>query len=187
MALPARKLEIERTYTVEEFELLPEFDECYELVDGKLIKKAMPGGRHSLIIDRIRNVLKTYDPQQKLGYSLQEASVRIGKRSAPIPDMSYWKAERNVVPSDTASPLPDLAVEVLSPSDVQSLQSAMIKVYRLLMAGVPVVWVVDPKERNVTVYHAVQAEPMQTLSVEQELDGEDIIPGFKLSVAALFE
>ncbi len=189
MVLPARKADFRQFYTVEEFEALPEFGDRYELVDGRLVKRTMPGYRHSLIIDVIRDAMKAHDPQKKLGFSLQEASVRIGPRSAPTPDISYWKASRNVQPTDSAAPLPDLAVEVLSPSDVQSnvaLQSAMVKVYRLLTAGVPVVWVVNPKESTVKVYHVGQAEPTKTLGQEDQLDGGEVIPGFSLAVKTLF-
>lgn len=190
MVLAAKKKEaLQRLYTVEEFEQLPEFAERYELINGRLIKRHTPGYRHGLIIDVIRDAIKAHDPERQLGHSLQEISVRIGPRSAPTPDMSYWKASRQVEITDGAAPLPDLAVEVLSPSDVQSetaLRSAMVKVYRLITAGVPLVWVVNPKEKTVEVYHTGQAEPV-TLSIDDQLDGEDVIPGFSLPIATLFE
>jgi Uma2 family endonuclease len=181
---------IDREYTVEEFEQLPEFGERYDLIDGKLVKKPMPAGEHGQIIDIIRDEIKSFDPKKKLGYSLQEVSVRLGPRNAPIPDISYWKAERNVKPSKSAMPLPDLAVEVLSPSDVASLtalKSALVKVRKLIQANVPIVWVVNPKEKTVEVYHAGQLQPIEVLGEGQELDGENVIPGFKLAVKNLFE
>ncbi len=190
MVLRASKRDLEQLYTVEEFERLPEFGDRYELVDGRLVKKPMPGYRHGLIIDIIRDAIKEYDSQRKFGHSIQEVSVRIGPRSAPTPDMSYWKAGRNIQITDGAAPLPDLAVEVLSPSDLQSkaaLQSAMVKVYRLLTAGVGIVWVVNPKEEIVTIYQAGQAEPIKKLGLEETLDGGDVIPGFAIGVKRLFE
>ncbi len=189
MALVAKKNDLKRFYTVEEFEQLSEFGDRYELVDGRLVKRLMAGHEHSLIIDIIRDAIKANDPEKKLGYSLQESSVKIGPRSAPIPDISYWKAERNVQRNKSAAPLPDLAVEILSPGDLQSrvaLQSAMVKVYRLLTAGVPLVWVVNPQEKTVKVYRPGQPEPVETLGIDDELDGEDTIPGFRLAVAKLF-
>lgn len=181
--VPSHKL------TVEEYEQLPEFGERYDLVDGELIKRPMPGYKHGEIIDTLRDAIKAYDPEKKLGHSLQEISVRIGPRSAPTPDISYWKASRGVQSSDGAAPLPDLAVEVLSPSDLQSptaLRSAMVKVYRLLTAGVPVVWVINPKEKTVKVYQVGQPEPAQILDIDGELDGGEVIPGFKIELVKLF-
>src|SRR5436305_1612447 len=125
-----RAHEMERLYTVEEFEQLAEFGDRYDLIDGRLVKRPVPGGKHSFIIDNIRDALKAFDPKRKLGFSLQEASVRLGPGNAPTPDMSFWKAERGVEISDSAMPLPDLAVEVHSPSDLKGkvkLAGAMVK------------------------------------------------------------
>jgi Uma2 family endonuclease len=66
----------------------------------------------------------------------------------------------------------------------------MLKVEKLLEGGVSIVWVVYPNRQQVEVYHAgqaYQAGPVQTLGLADSLDGEDVIPGFKLTVAALFE
>ncbi len=194
MALPARtvaKIDKESFYTVEEFEQLPEFGERYDLVEGKLVKRPMPGGEHGYIADLIRDAIKLYDPQKKFGYSLQEVSVRLGPRSAPTPDISYWKAERKVKPIKEAMPMPDLAIEIHSPGDTVSpsaLQSAMLKVHRLVSAGVPIVWAVNSALKTVEIYHAGQPDhPAFTLSSDDELDGEDVIPGFKLKVDELFD
>jgi Uma2 family endonuclease len=193
MALRAQSFDLNRAYTVEEFELLPEFGNRYDLLDGRLVKRPVPGGEHSYIIDIIRDAIKFFDPKHQLGYSLQETSVRLGPKNAPTPDISYWKAERQVKITAKAGPRPDLAVEVHSPSDLQSagaLASAMLKVEKLIEGGVPIVWVVYPNRRTVEVYHAgrpYQSGPAHILSLADSLDGEDVIPGFKLAVAALFE
>jgi Uma2 family endonuclease len=116
MALRAQNYDLNRAYTVEEFELLPEFGDRYDLLDGRLVKRPVPGGEHSYIIDIIRDAIKFFDPKRQLGYSLQETSVRLGPQNAPTPDISYWKAERNIKITAKAGPRPDLAVEVHSPS-----------------------------------------------------------------------
>ncbi len=51
MALQARKLDFERSYTVDEFERLPQFGDRYELLDGRLVIRPVPGGEHSYIIN----------------------------------------------------------------------------------------------------------------------------------------
>lgn len=191
MALPARAVPDVRLYTVEEFEQLPEFGERYDLYDGRLVKRPMPAGEHGFVADILRDAIKAFDPKRKLGYSLQEVSVRLGPRNAPTPDISYWKAKRNVKPGKQAMPLPDLAVEILSPGNTVSpsaLRSAMIKVYKLVNANVPIVWVINPDRKTVEVYHAGQADqPVDILDVDGKLSGEDVIPGFELAVKVLFE
>lgn len=189
-AMRARNPELEKTYTVEKFEQLPEFSDRYNLLDGRLVKETVAGGEHSLIIDIIRDALKAYDPKKKLGFSLQESSVKVSSNSAPLPDISYWKAERGVQVVKGAMPLPDLAVEVHSPGDLKSrssLQSAMVKVEKVVMAGVPVVWVINPETKTVEVYHGGNFVPVQSLNIEDELTGENVIPGFTLPVRSLFE
>ena len=181
------------TLTVKEFEKLPEFGDRYELIDGRLVKESVPGGEHSYIIDLIRDAIKFFDPERRLGYSLQETSVRVGPESAPTPDISYWKAGRQVKITKQAMPLPDLAVEIHSPGDLQSnsaLRKAMLKVKKLLDAGVTLVWAIYPDQQTVEVYQADQgyaAGPVETLGVGDELSGGDVIPGFRLPVKDLFE
>jgi Uma2 family endonuclease len=66
----------------------------------------------------------------------------------------------------------------------------MLKVEKLLKGGVSIVWVVYPNRRTVEIYHAgraYQSGPVQTLGLADSLEGEAVIPGFKLAVAALFE
>lgn len=193
MALRAQDINFERSYTVDEFENLPEFSDRYDLLDGKLVKKAVPGVEHSAIIDIIRDAMKSYDPSRRYGFSLQETSVRLGPKNAPTPDISYWKAERRVKITPKAGPRPDLAVEIHSPGDLQSagaLAGAMVKVEKLVEAGVSIVWVIYPDRQKVEIYHAGRpfgAGPVQTLGPDDNLDGEEIIPGFRLAIATLFE
>ena len=78
---------------------------------------------------------------------------------------------------------PLLAVEILSPSDKQ--EEILDKVGEYLAAGVGLVWVVEPRFRTVTVYRH-DAEP-ELFNVRQELSAEPHLPGFRVSVAAIFE
>ena len=77
---------------------------------------------------------------------------------------------------------PDLAVEVLSPSN--RLRDVREKVADLLAAGTRLVWVVDPRRKKVTAYRALLAP--RALEEADRLDGEDVVPGFSLPVSALF-
>jgi Uma2 family endonuclease len=77
---------------------------------------------------------------------------------------------------------PDLAVEVLSPSN--RWRDVREKVADLLAAGTRLVWVIDPPRRKVTVYRALLAP--HVLGPTDILDGEDVVPGFSLPVSALF-
>jgi Uma2 family endonuclease len=77
---------------------------------------------------------------------------------------------------------PDLAVEVLSPSD--RMAEAPSKVTMYLQAGVQLVWLLDPETRTISIFRP-DAAP-RTLYENDTLDGGDVLPGFSVSVAELF-
>lgn len=77
---------------------------------------------------------------------------------------------------------PDLAVEVLSPTD--RLSEALAKVAMYLEAGVSLVWLIDPRKRTATVFR--QNELPETMGEDDALDGEEVLPGFTLPLAVLF-
>ncbi len=101
------------------------------------------------------------------------------------PDLAFVRADR-LRPEDLDSGyydiIPDLVVEVLSPSN----RSADIadKVERYQRAGVQLIWVVDPRRRSVAV-HTLGQEPT-TLSDIDELDGGAVLPGFRIAVWDIF-
>jgi Uma2 family endonuclease len=86
--------------------------------------------------------------------------------------------------------IPDLVVEVHSPRDLASrarYDEAQLKIRLYQIAGVKIVWAINPASRTVEVYHPGQLEPVAVLGVNNKLDGEDVIPGFELQISALFE
>lgn len=102
------------------------------------------------------------------------------------PDLSYVAAGRLDAPgiSQVFPELaPDLAVEVVSPSD--SPQRVLEKVGEYLEAGVRLVWVIDPQNRRAVIHHALSsAEQIDTHGV---LDGGDVLPGFRCPLAELID
>jgi Uma2 family endonuclease len=190
MALPARPSDFERIYTSDEFETLPEFDARYELLDGRLVEKPMPGIEHGLIADIIRDALRDFDRDRKLGLMLQEVSTRLDQKDTPLPDLSFWKAGR--VPNRTpgAGPKPDLAIEILSPRDIASKKrrdNVQAKIRKYQASGVSIVWVINPRRKTVEVYHPDRPEPVEILDQSGTLTAGDVIPGFSLEVSKLFE
>ncbi len=100
------------------------------------------------------------------------------------PDLSFVAAGR--LPNrvrDILRLAPDLAIEVVSPSDM--LFEVEEKVLEYLAMGVRLVWVVRPVVQAVDVYRP-GPHKLDTLLIDDELDGEDVIPGFKLKVSAIF-
>ncbi|MEO5959270.1 MAG: Uma2 family endonuclease, partial [Opitutaceae bacterium] len=77
---------------------------------------------------------------------------------------------------------PDLVVEVLSPSDTAERMHEKLALY--FAHGARLAWVINPAERNALVYRSPEAEGL--LRVTDALDGDDVLPGFRLPLAELF-
>ncbi len=101
------------------------------------------------------------------------------------PDVSYTREDW--LPPESARGrflrlAPDLAVEVLSPTDTAAEIAEKVSLY--LEAGTRLVWVVDPRRRTVAVHTPDRVA--RTLVVGDTLDGGDVLPGFVLPLAELF-
>jgi Uma2 family endonuclease len=191
MVLRTRATDTERTYSPEEFEALPEFNERYELVDGKLVKKPMPGGEHGSIARRINKRLNLFEPEDKLGMMWFDTTFDVGTGWMPIPNLGYVVASRIPVITEKAIRcVPDLVVEIHSPSDLRSKaerEATERKIIDWQNVGVRVIWAINPETKSVAVYHPNQLEPVQELGqLEDELECKDIIPDFKLKLSEIF-
>jgi Uma2 family endonuclease len=101
-----------------------------------------------------------------------------------IPDLSFVRAERMPPRNEQIKYFrfpPDLAVEVLSPSNRRVEIDRKIAIYR--EAGVPLVWLVDPFKQTVEVFTATG---VRSLTAADTLDGGEVLPGFSLPLAELF-
>lgn len=158
--------------------------EGYEYVKGELIPMPAASILHGGISVRVIRYLDAHVHQNQLGEVFTaETSFRVGDRVMK-PDVAYVSKQR--VPEDKTKgfPIPpDLAVEVISPSDV--LWDVSEKVSAYLAAGTRMVWVIDPVLETVTVYC-----PNLAFSIYRNgdtLSGEDVIEGFSCPVEKLFE
>ncbi len=105
-----------------------------------------------------------------------------------VPNVGYYVAARRALIVDRTQPIPfapDLAVEVASPS--QDADDLAVKARTYLHGGTRLVWVVWPRSGHIDVWRPGNlAAPATTLHAGDTLDGEDVIPGFRHPVAAVF-
>jgi Uma2 family endonuclease len=191
MALRANPPNLEKTYTPEEFENMPEFNERYELIKGRLVKRPMAGDDHGRIAQHINDMIFLFDQKRVLGRLWFDTNFDVGTGWMPIPDLGYVVAER-VPPRSKKSikVVPDLVVEIQSPSDLRSKterDAAAKKLKDWQEVGVKIIWSINPDKKIVEVYHLGQDAPVDVLTVNDILSGENIIPGFTLAVKDLFE
>jgi Uma2 family endonuclease len=173
----------EQLLTVDGFIKMPEYDERYELLDGKMVKKPVPKFSNTRMQGRLLSAISQFDPEEKLGVAVAEVSVTIHPHYASEPDVSFWVVGR--VPDFDAeiADRPDLAIEIQS--DKQSLGSLTNKAREYLKAGVQLVWIIQPSKRIALVYHQGSNTPI-TIPPTGALSGENVIPGFEFELAKMF-
>ena len=186
MALRATKeiLDHERRYTVEEFATMPESEGRFELIDGKLVEKPVAKYDHNRIVRLTMRAYDQFDPNEEKGEIVQNTSFRLSGDTAPEPDISFYTFARRLKRGTPMATTPDLAIEVQSLD--QSLPSLRKKIGGYMRGGVKLSWLIIPSKKLVEIYRPGQAHP-DILGIDDTLDGEDIIPGFRLPIADLFE
>jgi len=178
-----------RLLTAEEFanEPQPEDGSQQELLNGVIVTMPPPSFYHGRCCNRIGKKLGNYADDHSLGFVTNNDSGVILSRNPDTvrgPDVAYWSTTTLPEPPREGYPtvVPDLAVEVLSPSDV--FTAVQRKVQQYLRAGVRLVWILVPEDRSVTVFRTGR-EPL-LLANGDTIDGEDVLPGFTSLVAELF-
>jgi Uma2 family endonuclease len=174
-----------RRYTPDDL-LRMEDGSHYELVDGQLVERnsstdssevAACIGYQLVAFRKANDVGRAYD-------------ATLGVRAFPDdPDRVLradvsWVHESRAPDKPTAylRVIPDLVVEVVSLRD--KAVDVRSKVDAWLDAGVRIVWVASPRGREVTVYRAGRRPVV--LTTDDEIDGEEVIPGFRCPVASFF-
>ena len=175
--------------TAEELLAVPDDGHRYELIEGMVRRMPPAGEEHSEVWAELFWYMKTFAREHKLGAVVGgDAGFLFGRDPdiLLVPDVAFTRADRlrpRDQRTDFSPVVPDLVVEVVSPSDRPDEVAKKIAFY--LAAGVRLVLELDPRPRTVTV-HASGGVP-RILRVGDVLDGGDVLPGFKVPVAAIFE
>jgi Uma2 family endonuclease len=159
----------------------------YELSRGELVPMTPVHFQHGRIVIRFGGLLDQFVQRQQLGAVGTEIGFRLARNPDTLraPDIAFVSQSR--VPQGAAAfkfaeLAPDLAVEVLSPDD--SASEVLKKIEEYLAAGVRLVWIADPATQTVSVYRSLK--DVQVLTSEQDLDGGDVLPGFRVRIRDLF-
>jgi Uma2 family endonuclease len=161
----------------------------HELVRGELTTMAPAGGQHGRIAMAVGSTLMAHVRAKKLGAVLAGGTGFVIARdpdTVRAPDVAFISKEHvpaGGLPDGFIPFAPDIAVEVLSPSDAQL--DVEEKIEQWLQAGTALVWVINPRGRKVTV-HRTGHDP-RVLRESDLLSGEDVCPGFSVKVSELFE
>jgi Uma2 family endonuclease len=180
-----------RLMTAEEF-----FDFChrpenrdrfFELERGEVVEMSRPGERHCAVCGNATGLFWWFARQRGRGYVCPNDMGLVVERDPDTvrgADVAFYDESRKYEDLDPKYPehLPKLIVDVFSPNDRWG--KMMRRVGLFLARGVPLVWVIDPEDRTITVIRSGR-EPV-LFTADQEITGEDILPDLRLKVADFF-
>jgi Uma2 family endonuclease len=159
-----------------------------ELVKGVVKEYPVPFFKHGFLCYRIARLIGDHVEVQDIGrVGTNDSWIRTGSnpdtvRGADVCFFSYERLPRGVVPEGLLSAVPDLVVEVRSPSD--RWIDVFTKVCEYLAAGVRVVVILDPTTASASVYRADELQQIRHNG--DELTLPDVLPGFAVVVGQLF-
>jgi len=162
-------------------------DKVYELDEGMVVEVPPPSEYHGVLCAFIAHLLWMYVIQRGKGYVCSNDTGLLIKRKPGIvrgPDIMLFDENPPLrkFSRKFAVGVPKLVAEVLSPSDKMARMNRRIS--QFLKRGVPLVWLVDPETRTVTVYRP--GKDLRVLQEHEELTGEDVLPKLRYRVAELF-
>ncbi len=179
-----------KTWTEEELQALPDDGYIHEVVNGELVMSPKNNFHHEGICSRLQFALESFNRAHRLGVVRGSSTgFWMFNRNCRAPDISFIPKARlqhlNFNPTSRRffPGAPDLAVEVLSPSNTRAEIDARLKDF--FASGTQIAWVINPDEECVEVCHS----PIQRklLGTGTELDGEHLLPGFRYPIADLFK
>jgi Uma2 family endonuclease len=155
----------------------------FELIDGEIVEK-MPTQLHALIATLFIFKLSLYFQNNPIGWVFTELRIKLPNDDLndTISDVSVvLKEGREFNPNEPLAFMPDLAIEIKSPTD--SLIKMRKKANYYLENGSKLVWLVDTQRRKVEVY---TVDDTEILGSGEVLDGGELLPNFKLPVRDLW-
>ncbi len=188
MATQERLLDVD---AVSELLRQPEFaDMRFYMIDGELFEMSPVNRLHGRLAIRIGSALDTFVEKNRLG----EVHVEVGyyvtdeRRTLLCPDVAFVSSARiSQQPEESfVALMPDLAIEIASPSD--SLAQLRRKAAIYLDNGARLVWIVLPAERGVDVCRSAAGARLdiEFVGAAGALSGEEVLPGFELRLSRLF-
>jgi Uma2 family endonuclease len=179
-----------KAWTEEELQSLPDDGFNFELIDGELVMSPKNNFQHEHISGELQDALRSFVKSHGAGVVLGgNIGCWMKNRNCRAPDVAFISKERlqkfGFKPNTKKffPEAPDLAVEVLSPSNTRAEIDARLKDF--FSSGSKLVWIIDPEEESVEVCHSPTDRKL--IGSGGFLEGEDLLPGFRHPIADLFK
>lgn len=197
---PPTPIDVSNGMSLDDFMRLSN-EQPFEIVNGRRIDKYKPMSTivdHFYIIRALFRILDAYLLKTNFGEVFSEAAFILPERDNPqwvkgsrIPDLMIFTRERFndytiQKPDYRSKPLtliPDLIIEVLSPTDLFS--DVEDKIFMDLDNGVKMLWLIDPIHKRASIYTA-DSTTVQRFHIEGHLTAPDILPNFTLDLAQIW-
>lgn len=181
-------LQEKKVWTAEDLLALADDENRYELVRGELIMMTPASARHGKFASRLDRALGGYVEEHELGevYTAEPGfELEAEPPTVRAPDVAFVRRERippEGEPDGFWAIAPDLVIEIISPSE--TAQAIHEKVADYLRAGTQLLWLIYPASQAAMEY----LPPMDArrLTVEDDLNGGDVVPGFRYPLRRLF-
>ena len=180
-------LDATRLVTGEELAATGDLSRC-ELIEGRIAPKSPTGDKHGSYEGNFYAALRAFAQMRRLGkVRVGEVGIYTGRQPDTVrgADVLFISNERYAQKKSSSylDVAPELVVEILSPGD--SWSEVMQKLREYFAIGVRLVWVADPQVRCVYAYRSLT--DVREFAENDELPGDELLPGFAVKVAALFE
>ncbi|MBW4521497.1 MAG: Uma2 family endonuclease [Scytolyngbya sp. HA4215-MV1] len=177
----------ERTLTLEAFLRLPETKPASEYINGQVVQKPIPQGKHSIIQGELTTAINAAVKRQKVACAFPELRCTFGGRSI-VPDIAVFAWERIPVDENgditNVFPLyPDWTIEILSPE--QSLTKVAGNILHCLKQGTQMGWLIDPEEKSLLIFPPGQ-QPELLQDSEEKLPVPKLVVDLQLTVGEVF-
>ena len=177
-----------KVWTEAELDALPEDGYLHEVVDGELVMSPKNNWQHGDMCADLLMEMRLFAKQHKLG-AVWDSSTGFWMKNlnCRAPDISFVRKERlrglKRREARFFQGAPDLAVEILSPSNTRREMDDRLKDY--FSSGTKLAWIVDPGQERVEICHSPTQRRL--LGPGGSLDGEELLPGFRYPMADLFK
>lgn len=189
LAMRSAPAQAAKCYTIYDLAAFPDDDKLRELVDGQIVEWDLPTRRHGFFEALLTIELGNFVRQHRLGrIGSGEGMVRIqdSERDARGYDIAFYRRDNvgSKMTGDLDAPatvhVPDLVVELISPSD--RADRVLAKIHDWLRAGVRLLWYIDPETGATTVY---EGDHIRSVAADETLDGGAVLPGFSIRLRDL--
>ncbi|MDB9305263.1 MULTISPECIES: Uma2 family endonuclease [Cyanophyceae] len=177
-----------RQITLAEFLQLPETKPASEYINGEIIQKPMPQGKHSRIQGELVTTINNVVKPRKIALAFPELRCTFGERSI-VPDVAVFAWGR--IPVDDTGNIanvfntyPDWTIEILSPQ--QNTTKVTRNILHCLNHGTSLGWLIDPEEYNVLIYPHNQ-QPIFLENEQDILPVPELIGDLQLTLGQLFD